>query len=66
MCVFKFVCLRPKTFMVNKKHNLKSGKNKDNRKGFERENKTENPRERERIDYNKNFVIEYFDVVIFH
>ena len=52
--------------MVNRMHNLKSRKNKDNKKGFERENKTENPRKRERIDYKKNFVIEYFDAVIFH
>ena len=41
--------------MLNKKHNLKSEKKKNNdkKKGIERENKTGNPRERERIDYKK-------------
>ena len=55
--------------MLNKKHNLKSEKKKKKQrheKGFERENKTGNPSKRERIDYKDNFVIEYFDGVIFH
>ena len=36
--------------MLNNKHNLIQGKNKDNKKGFQWENKTGNPPKRERID----------------
>ena len=32
--------------MLNKKHNSKSGKNKDKDKRFQRENKTGNPKKR--------------------
>ena len=32
--------------MLNKKHNSKSGKNKDKEKRFQRENKTGNPKKR--------------------
>ena len=38
--------LKPKTFMLNKKHNLKSGKNKDKEKEFEGKNKTGNHKKR--------------------
>ena len=33
---FKFFVLKPKTFMLNRKHNLKSGKSKDKKKELER------------------------------
>ena len=42
--------------MLNKKHNLKSGKNKDKKKGFERETKTGNP-PKEKALMKINFVI---------
>ena len=53
---FKLFVLKPKTtFMLNKKHNLKSGKkNKDKEKGFERKNKTGNHKKREKIDEKIN------------
>ena len=35
-CFFKFFVLKPKTFMLNRKHNLKSGKSKDKKKELER------------------------------
>ena len=37
--------------MLNKRHNLKSGKNKDKKKGFQRENKTGNQKKRK--DFKK-------------
>ena len=43
---FKLGFLKPKTLMLNKKHNLKSGKSKDKKKEFERKNKTWNPKKR--------------------
>ena len=46
--------------MLNKKHNLKSGKGKDKKKGFQWKNKTDNPPKNK-----KHFVIEYCDVVLF-
>ena len=49
--------------MLNKKHNLKSGKSKDKRKGFQRDNKTGNKKEKGLM--KTNFVIEQFDVVLF-
>ena len=49
--------------MLNKKHNLKWGKCKDKKKGFQRENKQET--KKEEILMKENFVIEYFDVVLF-
>ena len=50
--------------MLNKKHNLKSRKSKDKKKGFERKSKTGN-QTTEKILMKKNFAIEYFDVVPF-
>ena len=41
--------------MLNKKHNLKSGKSKDKKKGFER--KTRQETKKEKILMKKNFVI---------
>ena len=40
--VFQLCFLRPKTLMLNKKHNLKTGKSKDKKKGLERKSKTGN------------------------
>ena len=54
LCFFKLFVLKPKTFMLNKKHNLKSGNNKDKEKGVERKNKTENHKKREKIDEKIN------------
>ena len=48
---------------VEEKHNLKSGKNKDE-KGISKRNKTDNPKKK-KILMKKNFVIGYFDVVLF-
>ena len=36
MFFLKFFVLKPKTFMLNRKHNLKSGKSKDKKKELER------------------------------
>ena len=49
--------------MLNRKHNLKSGKSKDKKKGFETEKQDRKPKERENIS-GKN-AIEYFDVFLF-
>ena len=49
--------------MLNKKHNLKSGKSKDKKKIFQTENKTGN--QKEKRFQEKNIAIEYFDVVLF-
>ena len=43
---FNLGFLKPKTMMLNQKHNSKSGKNKDKEKRFQRENKTGNPKKR--------------------
>ena len=48
-CVFQFVFLKLKTLMLNKKHNLKTGKSKDKKKGFETEKQDRKPKERENI-----------------
>ena len=50
--------------MLNRKHNLKSGKSKDKKKGFETEKQDRKPKERENISGKKN-AIEYFDVFLF-
>ena len=42
---FKLSVLKPKTFMLNRKHNLKSGNSKDKRKELERK-KTGNQKKR--------------------
>ena len=49
--------------MLNRKHNLKSGKSKDKKKGFETEKQDRKPNEREHIS-GKN-KIEYVDVFLF-
>ena len=38
--------LKPKTMMLNNKQNSKSGRKKDKKKRFQRENKTGNPKKR--------------------
>ena len=48
---------------VEQKHNFKSAKNKDKKKGFQSEKKTGNQKETRLM--KENFVIEYFDVVLF-
>ena len=60
--VFQLVFFETQNIDVEQKHNLKSGKSKVKKKGFQRENKTGN-KKWERIDEN-NFVMEYFDVVM--
>ena len=40
--VFELGFLKPKTMMLNNKHNSKSGRKKDKKKRFQRENKTGN------------------------
>ena len=62
--VFQLVFFETKTLMLNKKHNWIPGKNKDKKKGFERENKTGDQKETQ--DWWKTFAIESFDVVSFH
>ena len=39
--------------MLNKKHNLKSGKGKDKKKGFQREKTRQETKKRENIDEEK-------------
>ena len=56
--------LNPKTLMLNKDLNFKSGIAKTRKKGFERENKTENQK-RERIDENKKLQFNIF-MLFFH
>ena len=41
---FNLGFLKPKTMMLNKKHNSKSGRNKDKEKRFQRENMTGKPK----------------------
>ena len=53
--------LKPKTFMLNRKHYLKSGNTKDKKKGLERK-KEETPKKKILM---KKLAIEYFDVVPF-
>ena len=57
---FQVVCFETKTFMLNKKHNLKWGQNKDKEKGFERKNKTGNHKKREKIDETKKLQFNIF------
>ena len=50
--VFQLVFFETKNNDVEQKHNLKSAKNKDKKKGFQREKKTGNQK-REKIDEGK-------------
>ena len=43
---FSTLFLKPKTLMLNKRHNLKSGKGKDKKKGLERKSKKGNQKKR--------------------
>ena len=49
---FQLGFFKPKTIVLNKKHNLKSGNSQDKKKGFETKNKTGPPplKKREKID----------------
>ena len=49
--------------MLNKKHSLKSGKNKVQQKRISKRNKTGNKKEKGLM--KQNCAIEYFDVVLF-
>ena len=60
MCDF----LKLKTFMFNKKHNLKSGKAKIRKRDFKEKTRQETPQKRKDW-WQTSFVIEYFDVVLF-
>ena len=51
--------------MLNKKHNFKSGKSKDKKKGFETEKQDRKPKERENISGKKEIAIENVHVVLF-
>ena len=51
--------------MLNKKQNLKSGTKAKIRKGDLKEKRREETNKNEKGLMNKNFVIEYFDVVLF-
>ena len=62
--LFNLFFLKLKALMLNKKHNLKSGKNKDKKKGFETEKQDRKPKERENIS-GKQIAIEYFHVFLF-
>ena len=52
-CAFQFVLFETKNIDVEQKHNLKSGKNKDKKKGFETEKPDRKPKERENISGKK-------------
>ena len=60
--VFQLCFLKPKTLMLNKKHNLKSGKNKDKNKGLERKTRQETPKKQKN---SGKIAIWCFDVVPF-
>ena len=51
--------------MLNKKHNLKSGKSKDKKKAFETEKQDRKPKKRENISGKKDIAIENVHVVLF-
>ena len=59
---FKLSVLKPKTLMLNKKHNLKSANSKDKKKELERK-KTGN--QKDKLLMKKKLAIEFFDVVPF-
>ena len=61
---FKLSVLKPKTLMLNKKHNLKWGNSKDKKKELETKKRQET-KKRENISEKKKLAIEYFDVVPF-
>ena len=64
--VFELVFfLKPNTLMLNKKHNLKSGEKKTNIRERDLKEKTRQETKKEKRFMKKNFVIEYFDVVLF-
>ena len=62
-CFFKLSVLKPKTLMLNKKHNLKWGNSKDKKKELER--KKDRKPKKEKLLMKKKLAIEFFDVVPF-
>ena len=54
-CFFKLSVLKPKTLMLNKKHNLKSGNSKDKKKELER--KKDRKPKKEKILMKKKLAI---------
>ena len=52
-CAFQFVLFETKNIDVEQKHNLRSGKSKDKKKGFETEKQDRKPKERENISGKK-------------
>ena len=63
--LFNLLFLKLKTLMLNKKHNFKSGKSKDKKKGFETEKQDRKPKERKNISGKKEIAIENVHVVLF-
>ena len=61
--LFNLFFLKLKTLRLNRKHNLKSGKSKDKKKGFETE-KQDRKQKKEKT-FQKKIAIEYFDVFLF-
>ena len=64
-CAFQFVLFETKNIDVEQKHNLKSGKSKDKKKGFETEKQDRKPKERKNISGKKEIAIENVHVVLF-
>ena len=56
---FQLCFLKPKTLMLNKEHNLKSGKSKDKKKGLERKSKIVNQK-KEKIFQEKKLQLNMF------
>ena len=63
VCLFKLSVLKPKTLMLNKKHNLKWGKTKIRKRNLKE--KRQETKKRENIDEEKNLQLNFFDVVPF-
>ena len=61
--VFQLVFFKPKTLMLNKKHNLKQEKAKIRKRDVKEKTRQETPQKKGLMKIN--FVIEYFDVVPF-
>ena len=62
LAFFNLGFLKPKTMMLNKNITVNQQKNKDKKKGFQREKKTGNQKRQKLM--KENFVIAYFDVVL--
>ena len=62
--VFELGFLKPKTMMLNNKHNSKSGKKKDKKKRFQRENKTGNQQKENTFIENKK--LQFYIFMLFY